>query len=119
MQDHAPREPSSTDHSIADMPPQSLVGRGGCLFKDRGGEWWRVCEWKTLCADNILERALVFESEHVVRRVLTFPDRWLELSRDALEALMSPPGADTVAHRPPETGPSDEQDGADQNRSIV
>ncbi len=102
MHDHAPIEPSSTDRSTADMPPQSLVGRGGCLFKDRGGEWWRVCEWKTICADDVVERALIFESEHVVRRVHTFPDRWLELPHDALEALMSPPGAGTVAHQPRE-----------------
>jgi hypothetical protein len=102
---------------MADMPPQSLVGRGGCLFKDRSGEWWRVCEWKTLCADDVVERALVFESGHVVRRVHTFPDRWLELSDDALEALMSPPRPDAAAHQPGEAGPSDGQDGAAQDRT--
>lgn len=117
MYDRAPRQPSPTDRSIAHVPPQSLVGRGGVLFKDRAGEWWRVCEWKTIGAEDAPERALVFESEHVVRRVHTFPDRWLELSHDALEALMSPSQSDTVAYPPREAGPSDQQDGAPQDRT--
>jgi hypothetical protein len=86
---------SPTQQSAStELPPSSLVGRGGLLFKDRTGEWWRVCEWTTIGPADATERALVFESENVVRRVQTFPDRWRELTHEALEALMAPTPAD-------------------------
>jgi hypothetical protein len=56
-------------------------------FTDQEGNFWDVREVKVSDYDRRGGRSLLFESIGAIRRVRDFPDNWLELSEEELEAI--------------------------------
>lgn len=69
------------------LQPRTFVGLDGVLrtrqvrhFKAAGQDW-------TVYEDSTAERALIFETDRIARRVRVYPANWAELSDYELDAL--------------------------------
>jgi hypothetical protein len=73
-------------HPGADAPEwvQNCAGR---VYLDATGQWWCVSEQPCRASDPPGTTCLVFMSEQVVRRVLTFPQDWRALCAADLEVV--------------------------------
>jgi hypothetical protein len=57
-------------------------------YIDGQGVQWRVAERDVRRTPrDAPRRCLFFEAPHIIRRVCSYPDGWMELSDDELEAL--------------------------------
>ena len=63
------------------LPPRE----GARRYRDVSGRWWGAYEG-TVGKDATC-RCLIFESNHIVRRVREYPEDWRSLDDDALERL--------------------------------